>query len=140
MATNKTQPTPQSVTAHIRAITDEQKRQDAQTLTDIMAEATGFTPVLWGPSIIGFGNYHYIYDSGREGDTPVVSFAVRKSGLVLYGVMFYHQNADNVALVKKLGPYTMGKGCLYLKSLTGIDLAVLRTMIMNAVAARSDTI
>jgi len=85
---------------------------------------------MWGPSIIGFGSYHYTYDSGREGDMPVVAFSPRKAATVLYGL------SDAEALLPKLGKHTRGKGCLYIKKLADVDQKVLETMAAKAVAGR----
>lgn len=136
---NKTQPTAVSVDDYLASIDNEQRREDATRLVRIMTEATGLDAVMWGPSIVGFGNYHYVYSSGREGDTPVVSFSARKNALTLYGVMFYEQNENNMKLTGKLGPHTHGKGCLYIKTLNDIDADVLKTMIHNAFQARPHT-
>lgn len=103
-----------------------------------MEEVTGVTPVMWGTGIVGIGNNHYVYASGREGDTPAVSFAARKNKITLYGVIFYLENKENVDLAKQLGPHTHGKGCLYIKTLDGINLAILKKMIKNAYLVRSD--
>ena len=84
MADNKTKPTNVSVATFIDALTDQTKRADAKALVKLMQSATGEKPTMWGPSIIGFGSYHYTYDSGREGDMPVVSFSPRKAATVLY--------------------------------------------------------
>ena len=87
MAENKTKPTEVSVTAYIEAITDESKRADAKALVKLMQTASGEKPKMWGPSIIGFGSYHYKYESGREGDMPVIAFSPRKAATVLYGAI-----------------------------------------------------
>jgi len=137
MKANKTQPTSRSVVSYLADIGDDQQRGDAVKLAKLMEEATGLKPVLWGSSIVGFGKHHYVYESGREGDTAVVGFAVRKNAIVLYGVLFYSQNEGNVKLAQKLGPHTHGKGCLYIKSLSDVDLAVLKEMVENAFRARS---
>lgn len=86
---------------------------------------------MWGPSIVGFGSYHYRYDSGREGDMPLIGFSARKAATVLYS-MLAHREAK--ALLSKLGKHTTGKGCLYIKKLSDVDRAVLETLIGNAVA------
>jgi len=128
MAENKTKPTQLSVTAFINAITDPARRVDAKTLVKMMQEASGEKPRMWGPSIIGFGSYHYKYESGREGDMPIVAFSSRKAATVLYGV------AGARELLPKLGKYTTGKGCLYIKNLADVDQKVLQTMVAKAVA------
>ena len=131
MAANKTKPTELSVQDFINALPDEVKRVEAKALVKLMRSATGEKPKMWGPSIIGFGAYHYIYDSGREGDMPLVGFSPRKAATALYNV-----KADNdEALLDKLGKYTTGKGCLYVKRLADVDQAVFKTMVVNSVAA-----
>jgi hypothetical protein len=130
MAENKTKATKVSVSAFIDAITDEGRRSDAKALVKLMQKAAGEKPKMWGPSIIGFGSYHYTYDSGREGDMPVVAFSPRKAATVLYGL------SDAEALLPKLGKHTRGKGCLYIKKLADVDQKVLETMAAKAVAGR----
>jgi hypothetical protein len=97
-----------------------------------MKRATGKVPAMWGPSIIGFDSYHYVYDSGREGDMPVVGFSPRKPATVLYGLASFPGAEE---LRAKLGPHTTGKGCLYIKRLSDVDEGVLERMIAKAVAA-----
>jgi hypothetical protein len=132
MADNKTKPTKLSVAAFIAALTDATKRADAKTLVKLMQSATGEKPKMWGPSIIGFGSYHYKYESGREGDMPVIGFSPRKAANVLYGMA---GPSDSKALLAKLGKYTTGKGCLYIKKLADVDQQVLEAMAFKAVAA-----
>src|SRR6266566_2238076 len=114
MADNKTKPTKASVAAFIDALTDQSKRADAKVLVKLMQSATGEKPKMWGPSIIGFGSYHYTYDSGREGDMPLVGFSPRKAATVLY-ISKGFTGSD--ALLAKLGKYTGDRGCLYVKKL-----------------------
>src|SRR5690348_3541222 len=130
MAENKTKATKVSVSAVIDAITDEGRRADAKVLVKLMQKAAGEKPKMWGPSIIGFGSYHYTYDSGREGDMPVVAFSPRKTATVLYGL------SGAEALLGKLGKHTRGKGCVYIKKLADVDQKVLETMAAKAVAGR----
>jgi hypothetical protein len=132
MAENKTKPTTLSVTAFVNEIGDETKRAGAKTLIKFMQGATGEKPAMWGTSIVGFGQCHYVYESGREGDMPLVGFSPRKAALVLYGVASF-DGAD--ALLGKLGKYTKGKGCLYVKTLADVDVKILDTLIQKAVAA-----
>jgi hypothetical protein len=132
MAENKTKATKASVSGFIAAIADDARRADAKTLVKLMQDASGEKPAMWGPSIIGFGTHHYVYDSGREGDTPVIGFSPRKAATVLYGATGF-TGAD--ALLARLGKHTRGKGCLYIKRLSDIDGAVLKTMIVKSVAA-----
>lgn len=133
MADNKTKATKQSVTAFIDGIKDSTQRADAKTLIKLMQKAAGEKPTMWGSSIVGFGSHHYMYDSGREGDMPVIAFSPRKAATVLYGVTGFH-GAD--ALMAKLGKHTTGKGCLYIKKLADVDQKVLETMAAKAVAGR----
>jgi hypothetical protein len=114
---------PQTV---IESIESETKRADAAELLRLMAEATGDQPKMWGPSIIGFGSFHYRYASGHEGDTMKVGFAPRKTALTLYGLQG-HPNSD--ALLASLGKHTLGKGCVYVKRLDDVDTAVLRELV-----------
>jgi hypothetical protein len=132
MADNKTKPTKVSVAAFIDALTDETKRADAKALVKLMQSATGEKPKMWGPSIIGFGSYHYIYESGREGDMPIAGFSPRKAATVLYGMTGL---SDSGALLAKLGKHTTGKGCLYIKKLADLDRKVLETLVVKSVAA-----
>jgi hypothetical protein len=132
MADNKTQPTKLSVAAFIDGLMDETRKADAKVLVKLMQGATGEKPAMWGPSIIGFGSSHYKYDSGREGDMPVVGFSPRKAATVLYSVMGF---SGSEALLAKLGKHTTGKGCLYLKKLADVDQKVLEEMVVKSVAA-----
>jgi hypothetical protein len=129
MAENKTKPNKLSVTAFINAVSDPSRRADAKALIKLLQGATGERPEMWGPSIIGFGSYHYKYESGREGDMPIVSFSPRKAATVLYGI------AGARELLPKLGKHTTGKGCLYIKKLADVDQEVLQIMVAKAVAA-----
>jgi Domain of unknown function (DU1801) len=132
MADNKTKPTSLSVSAFIAAITDPTRRTDAKALVKVMQSASGQKPRMWGPSIIGFGSRHYKYDSGREGDMPLIGFSPRKAASVLYGVI---GPEDCKALLPKLGKHTTGKGCLYIKKLADVDQKVLDAMVVKSVAA-----
>jgi hypothetical protein len=132
MAKNKTQPTTIGVQAFLDACTDEARRADAKALAKLMQKITGNKPTMWGPSIVGFGSYHYTYESGREGDMPVVGFSPRKAANVLYGTLGF-PGAE--ALLAKLGKHTTGKGCLYIKKLADVDMKALEALIEKAVAA-----
>lgn len=129
MAENKTKPTKLSVTAFINAVADPSRRADAKALVKLLQDATGEKPQMWGVAIIGFGSYHYKYESGREGDMPIVGFSPRKAATVLYGL------AGAKALLPKLGKHTTGKGCLYIKKLADVDQSVFQEMVVKAVAA-----
>ena len=129
MPENKTKATTLSVSAYIEALPDPTRRSEAKELIQLMQRASGEKPKLWGPSIIGFGSYHYRYDSGREGDMPLISFSPRKTAIVLYS-MLGHSEAK--ALLAKLGKHTTGRGCLYIKKLADVDRTVIDTLIRNA--------
>jgi hypothetical protein len=133
MAENKTRPTVQSVSAFVDTLDDETRRNDAKALIKLMGKVSGEKPKLWGPSIVGFGSRHYVYDSGREGDTPVIAFSPRKAATVLYGAIGF-DGAER--LLAQLGPHTTGKGCLHIKRLAAVDTAVLEQLITRAVAAK----
>jgi len=132
MAENKTKQTKANVAAYIGAL-DETKRTDVKALVKLMQTATGEKPKMWGPSIIGFGSYHYTYDSGREGDMPLVGFSPRSAAFVLYGALGF---SGAEAMLAKLGKHTTGKGCLYIKKLGDVDQKVLTGLIARAVAAK----
>src|SRR5271157_1982800 len=132
MAENKTKPTKLSVAAFIDALTDQARRADAKVLVKLMQSAAGEKPKRWGPSIIGFGSYHYKYESGREGDMPLIGFSPRKAATVLYNLI---ASDDCKALLPKLGKHTTGKGCLYIKKLADVDQQVLEAMVVKSLAA-----
>lgn len=131
MAENKTKPTTNSVPAFLDACADGERRADAKALARLMQKITGDKPAMWGPSIVGFGSYHYIYESGREGDAPIVGFSPRKAANVLYGAIGF---GGAEALLARLGKHTAGKGCLYIKKLEDVDIKVLETLVEKAVA------
>ncbi|HET6175554.1 MAG TPA: DUF1801 domain-containing protein [Candidatus Sulfotelmatobacter sp.] len=131
MAENKTKATTSSVGAYIDALTDPTRRSDAKVLTKLMQRASGEKPTMWGPSIIGFGSYHYKYDSGREGYMPLIGFSPRKAANVLYSMLC---SSDVEVLLTKLGKHTTGKGCLYIKKVADVDITVLETLIRSAIA------
>jgi hypothetical protein len=133
MADNKTKTTQSSVATFIDALTDETKRADAKALVKLMQSATGEKPKMWGPSIIGFGSCHYKYESGREGDMPLVGFSPRKPAAVLYGLTGF---SDSEVLLAKLGKHTTGKGCVYIKKLADVDRKVLQALVEKSVAAK----
>ena len=136
MPENKTKPTTASVAAYLGAVADSTRRLDAKALVQLMRRASGEKPAMWGPSIVGFGSYHYKYDSGREGDMPLIGFSSRKSALVLYGLL---GNSRAESLLAKLGKHTTGKGCLYIKTLADVDQTVLGTLMRNAIANKRDS-
>lgn len=133
---NKTIVTDVDVYDFIATVDDAQKRQDSLTLIEIMQDITGHPPLMWGPSIIGFDRYHYKYDSGHEGEYCVVGFSPRKNALVLYLLNGYEEAEPQL---EKLGKYTIGKSCLYIKRLSDIDLEVLREMIKTSYTKTKQT-
>jgi hypothetical protein len=132
MADNQTKPTKLSVTAFIDALTDSTRRADAKALVKLMQKAAGEKPKMWGPSIIGFGSYHYKYDSGREGDMPIIGFSPRKAATVLY---IMSGLSDPGELLTRLGKHTTGKGCLYIKKLADVNNEVLEAIVIKSVSA-----
>ena len=133
MAENKTKPIEASVAEYLSAILGEARRKDCEILSKLITQVTKEKPVMWGPSIVGFGSYHYKYDSGREGDSCIVGFSSRKSDITLYvgsGVL------GNEELMGKLGKHKAGKGCLYVKKLGDVDLKILEAIISQSYKAR----
>jgi hypothetical protein len=131
MSENKTKATVESVAAFLESVPDERKRQDCEAVLGLMQEVTGFAPTMWGDSIVGFGQYHYKYASGREGDFFLTGFSPRKQNLTLYiqgGFEQYQPLLDN------LGKFKLGKGCLYVKKLDDIDHETLRELVRQSVA------
>ena len=126
MPENKTKETKVSVSAYLKSIEDKEKRDDSLKIIDLMRSVSGFEPKMWGPSIIGFGSYHYKYESGREGDMPLVAFSPRKPAIVFY-VGLDPDNRER--LLPKFGKYKSDKGCIHVKKLSDIDMAVLKEMI-----------
>ena len=130
MAQNKTRPTQSSVTAFLNGIDDAQQKKDAKKIAAMMREATGKRAKMWGSSIVGFGEYHYKYASGREGDFMIVGFSPRKTSLSLYIMPGFSGYKDELA---KLGKYKTGKSCLYIKRLDDVDEKVLKRLIQKSV-------
>jgi len=126
MAKNKTSKTYQDVTAFINSVADEKKREDSFKLVEAMSDITGFPPYMYGPTIIGFGNYHYKYASGHEGDAPVAGFSPRKSAFSVYIATKF---PGKETLLKQLEKYKLAVSCLYIKRLDDIDFLVLKKMI-----------
>jgi hypothetical protein len=133
MAENKTKETDASVDRYIAAIADETRRADCQVLAKLMAKATKQPAKMWGSSIVGFGSYHYKYESGREGNMCLVGFSSRKGDISVYGM---NSAPNHDALMAKLGKHKMGKGCLYIKRLSDIDLKTLEKLIAEAAGAK----
>ncbi len=129
MAELKTRPNKNDVTAYLATLGDDQ-RSDSEQLVNIMQEIIGEPPVMWGTSIIGFGSKHLKYESGRELDWPIIGFAARKSGMVIYSLEYlenYRKELD------KVGKYKIGKGCLYIKRLADVDTDKLQKFIKKLV-------
>lgn len=114
----------------IAAIEHETRRADALVLLDLLGRLSGYKPKMWGPSIIGFGRYHYVYDSGRQGDSAVVGFSPRKANQVIYLMPGYE---DLTEMLDRLGKHKIGKSCLYINKLADIDLEVLEEMIEHSI-------
>lgn len=130
MAENKTKPTKGSVTSFINSIEDKQKRLDARKLAAMMRKATGSRAKMWGANIVGFGEYHYQYDSGREGDFMITGFSPRKQALTVYIIPGFKRFES---IMNKLGKYKTGKSCLYIKRLADVDEKALRRLIDGSV-------
>jgi hypothetical protein len=128
----KTRPTGQSVEAFLDAVPDAARRADCAWLLAAMRRATGAEPRMWGPSIVGFGVYRYKYESGREGEWPVIGFSPRRQDLSVYIMPGFERFG---ALLDKLGRHRTGKSCLYLKRLADVDTAVLEQLIARSVSA-----
>ena len=131
MAENKTQETAVCVGDFLETVPDEAQRADARTIIAMMERLSGEPPRMWGPSIIGFGRYHYKYESGREGDMARIGFSPRKGQTVVYLVDGYGDRADQLT---RLGRHKIGKSCLYIKRLSDIDVTVLEEMVVGSLA------
>ena len=130
MAENKTKPTNQKVSEFIDRIDDDKRRRDCKEVLKLMKRVTRKKPVMWGDSMVGFGQYHYKYASGREGDIFLTGFSPRKQNLTLYIMAGFDKNED---LMEKLGKYKTGKSCLYIKSLEDVNLNVLESLVKKSV-------
>ncbi len=133
MSEIKTRPTGNDVDEFIRSFADtEQKKKDSFELVNLMRELTGEEPKMWGPSIIGFGTYHYKSEKSRqEGDWPIVGFSPRKAAISLY---VYTGSPEHEHLLKDLGKFKMGKACIYVKKLSDIDRETLKRLILETVS------
>ena len=136
MSELKTQPNDGSVEGFLESVENQRRREDAFTVLDLMKRVTGEDPVLWGPAIVGFGSYHYKYESGREGDWFVAGFSPRKQSLTLYIMGGFSPHSE---LMDKLGKYKTGKGCLYINKLDDVDMGVLEELVRNSVEHVSNT-
>jgi hypothetical protein len=129
MAENKTKPTKNSVTVFLSKIHDKQLRDDCFAIIEMMQKASNAEPVMWGSAIIGFGSYHYVYESGREGDTVIIGFSPRKQNIAFY----LTGGLKNIEPeLSKLGKYATGKGCLYVKKLSDVNPTILRNIFAKA--------
>ncbi len=131
MSQNKTKPTTKNVNAYLQSVSPQQKQDDCFILLSLMKQITGSDPVLWGDAIIGFGIYHYRYASGREGDWFLTGFSPRKNIITLY--MYCDLDHKELSF-DNLGQHKRGKGCIYIKKLSDIDLNVLKNIVKKAVA------
>lgn len=131
MAPNKTQTTETDPGGFIAAVEHPVRRADAETLLEMMTRVTGCEPKMWGPSIIGFGRYHYQYDSGREGDFMLTGFSPRKANQVVYILPGYDDISEQL---ERLGKHKIGKSCLYINKLADVDLVVLEEIVADSVA------
>jgi hypothetical protein len=132
MAKNKTKPTDVRVESYLATIQDEARRTDCEALAKLMTKATKEPPTMWGSSIVGFGSYHYKYDSGREGDACLTGFSSRKDAISIYLACL----PKHETLLSQLGAYKAGKGCLYIRRLSDVDPKILEQLIKSAVAER----
>lgn len=132
MSENKTKPTELSVSDYLDAIDNPQRKEDCWVIHDLMKKITGKTPRMWGTSIVGFGSYHYKYESGREGDMLATGFSNRKQAITMYIMGGFKKHNE---LLKKIGPHKTGKSCFYIKKVSDIDIDVLSVLISESVKA-----
>ncbi len=135
MSQNKTQPTDVDPAAFIATVEHPTRRADAEVLLELMGRVTGYPAQMWGPTIVGFGRYHYRYDSGREGDFLITGFSPRKANLVIYILPGYDDLSEELS---RLGKHRMGRSCLYINKLADIDLGVLEEMVADGVAKMTE--
>jgi hypothetical protein len=129
---SKTQWTGADVAEFLDAVPDETRRADGRTLCEMMQRVTGQAPRMWGPSIVGFGKYHYRYESGREGDAPLAGFSPRARELVVY---LESDAPEKESLLERVGKHRTGKCCLYIKKLADTDLGVLEQLVVDSAKA-----
>lgn len=132
MSENKTKPTDASVEDYIASRANEQQLADCRQLMDLLKKVTGESPKMWGPSIVGYGSYRYVYESGRSGEAPLVGFAIRGREIVIYIDL---EGEEQQTLLSKVGKHRLGKVCLYFKRLSDLDFSVLEQMVTNSVEA-----
>jgi len=133
MVENKTKATDASVQDYLAGIEDDTRRKDCEVLAKLMTKATKHPPKMWGSGIVGFGSYHYKYESGREGDSCLVGFSSRKGDISVYGL---HAAVGANELLAALGRHKAGKGCVYIKTLADVDLEVLSRLVSSAAAEK----
>ncbi|MGA9120963.1 MAG: DUF1801 domain-containing protein [Bacteroidota bacterium] len=129
MAENKTKPTKGSVSTFLNKIKDRQLRDDCFVILEMMQKVSKCEPIMWGSAIIGFGTFHYVYESGREGETVVIGFSPRKQNISIYLTGGLNKHEDELG---KLGKYKRGKGCLYIKSLSDVNTEVLKKIFVKS--------
>jgi hypothetical protein len=130
MAKNKTMETEQSVSAYLKAIANEKRRSDCTELAALITAQTGLEPKMWGTAIVGFGSYHYKYESGHEGDAPLIGLASRANAITLYMASDFDQKEP---LLQQFGKHKTGKGCIYIQKLEDIDTDILGQMVHNSI-------
>jgi len=133
MAKNKTVETEASVAAYLKTISNEKKRKDFSAIIDLITEQTGLEPKMWGTAIVGFGSYHYKYESGREGDAPLTGIASRASNITFYLGSGFDKKDE---LLAKFGKHKISGGCIHIQKLEDIDTAILKKLVKNSVAYR----
>lgn len=136
MSENKTRPTDQDVIDFLNSVDNKTRRQDGFAVLEMMEEITGEEAVMWGSSIVGFGSYHYKYDSGREGDMPLIGFSPRKQSMTLYIMPGFDDYEDYLG---ELGKHKIGKSCLYVNKLADVDEDVLRRLIRRSYKHMKET-
>ena len=129
MPENKTQPTKSSATAYLNKIKDKQVRDDCFVILEMMQEVSKCEPTMWGSAIVGFGTYHYVYETGREGDMPLIGFSPRKQNITIYLTGGMKKIEPELA---KLGKHKTGGGCLYVKSLNDVNVTVLKKIMAKS--------
>ncbi|MBL0105458.1 MAG: DUF1801 domain-containing protein [Bacteroidetes bacterium] len=129
MSENKTKETKASVAAFVTKITDAKKRADFSTIMDLVAKSTKMEPKMWGTAIVGFGSYHYVYESGREGDAPLFGMAARSNSITFYLSSSFEKRDE---LLAKLGKHTSSKACIHIKKIEDIDTAILLKMVKSS--------
>ena len=133
MAKNKTTQTQDNVAGYLATIKDDKRRKDCSLIIDLITESTGLEAKMWGTSIVGFGNYHYKYESGHEGDAPLAAFSSRANAITLYLSSNFDKRDE---LLKKFGKHKTGKGCIYFQKLEDIDISILTKLVKYSVEYR----